>query len=199
MNSKKNIALTTFQALTISSGFLLFPKISLALECPFDSYLIINGQCVNLKQESNTNTVRRTIPKYSSTNEPDERKVSATKICKDFDYQEEAQRYFDNYSESKRKFDSDNDGYVCENLTRRSRNILTREIWQELLYENRQRKIATKNEHSLTLSEVNRIIGFSPNRKLNNGRYVWEDPMTGRRIEVRFFKNEISNMKGVRV
>ena len=55
------------------------------------------------------------------------------KTCLDFQYQDQAQRYFDVHSEYKSKFDLDNDGYVCENLTRRDENILTMKIWQTLL------------------------------------------------------------------
>ncbi len=200
MKPQKKIFLITFQALIISSGLLLLPKISSALECNFDSYLIVDGKCVNLNKESNidTNTVDRTIYKHRSSAKNDAMQTNDTKNCEDFNYQESAQSYFDRYPENKRNFDSDNDGFVCEDLERTSKNILTQKIWQELLYENRQRKLETKNKRSLTFDEVNEIIGFFPNPKQKNRRYVWEDPMTGRRIEVRFFQNEIADMKGIR-
>lgn len=204
MKAKKLV--TTFQALSISLGLVIFPKVSHALECPFESYLIINGKCINLHKESNTNTntVQRTTYEYRSRNETGQVRSSTTKICQDFSYQHEAQNYFDKYPDSKIKFDSDNDGFVCENLKRKSGNILTLKIWQTLLYENRQRKLQYNNKRSLTFNEVNNIIGFDPNPKLKNRRHIWEDPMNGKRIEVLFFKNKISGkneileMRGVR-
>lgn len=206
MKAKKLV--TIFQALSISLGLVILPKVSHALECPFDSYLIINGKCINLHQESNTNTnsntVQRTTYEYRSRNETEQVKTSAQKVCQDFSYQREAQNYFNRYPDSKKKLDSDNDGFVCENLTRKYGNILTMDIWQTLLYESRQRKLETNNKRSLTFDEVNNIIGFDPNPKLKNRRTVWEDPMNGKRIEIRFFKNKISGkdeileMRGIR-
>lgn len=206
MKLQKTISLVTFQALMISSGLLLLPNVSSALECNFDSFLIIDGKCVNLKKKSNidTNTVHRTIYEYSSADENSNIQDADKKICEDFNYQESAQRYFDRYPENKRKFDRDNDGFVCEHLERTSKNILTLEIWQKLKSENYQRKQQTKNQHSLSFREVRQIIGFSPNAKQKNRRHVWEDPMTGKRIEILFAKNKISEqyeileMKGVK-
>ena len=196
MKAKKLV--TIFQALSISLGLVILPKVSHALECPFDSYLIINGKCINLDKESNTNTVHRTTYEYRARTETRQVRSSATKICQDFSYQREAQNYFDRYPDSKRKFDSDNDGFVCENLKRKYGNILTLKIWQTRLYENRQRKLETNNKRSLTFNEVYNIIGFSPNPTLKNRRTVWEDPMNGKRIEILFFENEILEMRGVR-
>lgn len=199
MKFKKLIAVGIIQGLTINSILLFSLKSAWSLDCPFDSYIIMNGKCINLNQQSNTNSnnVPRRIDSYNSKEKPVAVDSISKKTCRDFQYQYQAQRYFDLNSEYKSKFDLDNDGYVCENLTRIRGNILTMKIWQTLKYENRQRKRDSENKHALTFTQVNRIIGFAPNPKKERRRHVWEDPISNKRIEIRFFEGEIKDMKGM--
>ncbi|MEL6437945.1 MAG: hypothetical protein AAFQ80_01640 [Cyanobacteria bacterium J06621_8] len=199
MKSTNIIVLGIIQAININLAFMLFPKAAWSLECPFNSYIILDGKCIKLSQESNTNTntVHKTNYRYNSENNNRAADNLPKKTCKDFEYQHTAQSYFDINSEHKSKFDLDNDGYVCEKLARVRGNILTIKIWQTLMYENRQRKIDTDNKKSLTLSEVNSIIGFSPKQKKATGRHVWEDPISNKRIEIKFYEDQIKTMKSV--
>lgn len=119
---------------------------------------------------------------------------SLRKECSDFKYQETAQQHFERYPEQKH-LDSDRDGYACDNLTRLDSKILTPAIWRELVDENIQRKQSTKNQESLSYSEVVRIIGFSPNNS-SGSRRVWEDPINNMAIKILFRDQQILEMSG---
>ena len=88
----------------------VFPDLTqkaLALECPFDSYMIIGGKCHNMTQEKSPPTVHKTIYRDSyKSNEEDFAFESLKKECRDFAYQESAQYYFDRNPEQKH-LDSD--------------------------------------------------------------------------------------------
>lgn len=172
-------------------------KKALSLECPFDSYIIIGGKCHNMTQEKSAPTVQNTNYRYSyANNELNEiTSQSPKKECSDFAYQESAQSYFDFYPEHKH-LDSDLDGYACDNLTRLNDDILTPAIWRELVYKNIQRKQSTKNQQSLSFSEVVSIIGFYPNAK-KGSRTIWEDPINNMSIQISFHKGEVVDMKGI--
>lgn len=199
MKIRNFITFTIIQALIISLVSLFFSNNSLASECDFDSYIILNGKCINLNKESststNTSTVHRTIYRYNSPNEIDNMKTLLTKDCNDFDYQEFAQRYFDKHPEAQDILDTDKDGYACENLKRLKGGVLSLKIWNNLKYENLQRKLATSNKKSLSFSEVNNIIGFSPT-SIKYGKTIWSDPMNNMKITIRFHQEYIMDMKG---
>jgi len=181
MNRNKIFILGIIYAASVAAGVTSKPKNAWSLECPFDSYMILDSKCIDLTKKSNvnTNTVHRTIYKNDYENESDAAGRLPEKTCEDFEYQKLAQRYFDRNSEYKSKFDSDNDGYVCEDLTRTDNDILTQKIWQTLKQHS--------YESSLSLMEANRIIGFNFSLKKKNNRYVWEDKISNRSIEIRFF------------
>ncbi len=77
-----------------------------------------------------------------------------------------------------------------------SQNTLTKEIWNELVYKNRQRKIASNNKRTLSYSEVRAIIGFAPS-KHKNGKYTWIDASDNNKIIVRFHDKKIMDMKSI--
>ena len=194
----KLIKYISFLAILTVFTTIHFPKEVSAEECPFDSYIIIGGQCHNLTEETSTPTVYKTVYRsYDSQNEVDDlTNASSTKKCSDFKYQEYAQAYFDKYLEENKAMDIDRDGYACDHLTRINRDILTVAIWHELLNENIARKSATKNKEALTYNEVIRIIGFPPNAS-RNGRIIWEDPINNMAIKIRFHRQQIYDMKGI--
>ncbi len=194
-----------FLLATVSiSALPIFSQKALSQECPFDSYIIVGGRCHNMTVEKSPPTVHTTIyhDPYASNEVRDFTSQSQKKECRDFEYQETAQRHFDRYPEQKH-LDSDyaarsldRDGYACDNLTRLDDDILTPAIWNELLSKNIHRKQSTKNVESLSRSEVIDIIGFYPNAS-KGSRTIWSDPINNMSIQIRFHEGKIMDMKGI--
>ena len=181
---------------TISiSAFPSFSQKALSQECPFDSYMIIGGKCHNMTQEKSPPTLHKTIYRDSYRSNDGDFALTQKKECRDFQFQESAQRYFNRNREQKH-LDSDRDGYACDELTRFDKDILTSRIWQELVHQNLQRKKLTKNAESLSYAEVVRIIGFSPNAS-KGSRTIWEDPINNMAIKIRFHQGQIMDMKSI--
>ena len=191
MKFNKYLLLTTISI----SAFPSFSQKALSQECPFDSYMIIGGKCHNMTQEKSPPTLHKTIYRDSYRSNDGDFALTQKKECRDFQSQESAQRYFDRNREEKH-LDGDRDGYVCDELTRFDKNILTSGIWQELLSSNIRRRQSTKNKKSLFYSEVIDIIGFSPNAS-KGSRTIWEDPINNMAIKIRFYEGQIVDMKGI--
>lgn len=192
---KRSLILLTIVQIT---GHYFFSKEPVsASNCPFDSYMIINGKCHDMTQEQKNVSSETPQNDYSNPNlqyEYRESIVPIVKQCNDFEYQESAQRYFKIHPEHQ-YLDIDSDGYACDNLPRIKNNLLTSAIWNNLIYENRQKKLSTNNERSLNYQEVVGIIGFYPNASKGN-KIIWEDPINSKVIKIRFHNNEIADMKG---
>ena len=188
-----NIILLIFVQTIVS---FLFDSAS-ASTCPFDSYLIIDGVCHDATKEPNDLTlekVKRTY-RYSSLDMEYHAPIPLTiKKCSDFDYQETAQRHFEYHPENK-NLDIDGDGYACENLKRRSEDLLTRKTWNYLVYRNRQSKLESNNKSSLSYQQVLNIIGFYPNKYTGN-KIIWSEPIDRQKIEIVFYQDRIVEMKG---
>ena len=184
-------------ATILISAFPFLSQKALSQECPFDSYMIINGKCYDMSQEKEKSplTSHKTIYYDSYRSNTENFARTQKKECSDFTYQESAQRYFDRNREEKH-LDSDRDGYACDNLNRLSNDILTSAIWKELLNSNIKKRQSTKNTESLSYSEVIDIIGFYPNAS-KGSRTIWEDPINNMAIKIRFHQGQIMDMKGV--
>lgn len=182
---------------TSISALPIFAQKALSQECPFDSYIIVGGKCHNMTVEKKLPTVQKTIYRdpYPSSEVEDFTYQNQKKECRDFKYQETAQRHFDRYPEQKH-LDNDRDGYACDSLTRLDDDILTPAIWDELLSRNIRKKQSSKNKQSLTYSEVVSIIGFYPNSN-RGSRTIWEDPINNMSIQIRFHEGQIMDMKGI--
>ena len=180
---------------SISTVPLLSQK-ALSQECPFDSYMIIGGRCHDMTSKKAPQTIPENTYSYPYVNNKvqDLSSQGIKKECSDFSYQETAQRFFELHPEHQH-LDSDRDGYACDDLIRRSNNILTPAIWRTLVYENRQRKKITENVESLSYQEVTRIIGFPPNAS-RGSRVIWEDPINNMTIKIVFRDGKILEMKG---
>jgi len=117
------------------------------------------------------------------------------KDCDDFNNQYEAQNHLRSNRSDTDVLDSDNDGIACEHIESSKYGTLNKTIWQNLVSQNQAKKRATKNKHSLTFYEAKVIIGFKPYSK--NGKLVWEDKASKKKIEVHIHQGEITNIKGI--
>lgn len=183
-------------------------KVTLAQECPYDSYAIIGNNCIDLNDlaGSSKRPTKRLQNRVQNGRELDfssnttNLALEDNTSCSEFNYQDEAQDYM--LKRRAYQLDYDANGIACEHLIFRKYGYLSEEDWRVLKEENFYRNDPRSfgHENPLTLSEVQSILGFSGKSKQASGRtfkWIWIDIVNPKRqIEANFVDAQMTEFKG---
>ena len=184
--------LTLIQAMGL--GYAIAAKPAVVQNCPYESYIIIDGKChkfssipqVKQPKIKTTQAVESMFDTYTSY-DPN------AKICSDFDYHHQAQKYHDRNPES--NLDRDEDGIACKYSFSSKFGYLDRSTYEEVKQEYYRRKqeqtFGFKDKVGMSISEVQGIIGFQ-GEYISNGTWVWANIIDPReQIKVKVLGNQI--------
>ena len=190
--SSRFLYLALIQA--VGLGYAIAAKPAIAQNCPYESYIIIDGKCHRFSSIPKVKQPKiKTVPTEESKLDAYNSYNPNAKTCSDFDYQDEAQDYHNKYSDS--ELDDDNDDVVCEYLLWRKYGYLDKSSYEEVKNEYYRRKqeqtFGFKDHITMTIDDVQSIIGFE-GKYLGNGTWVWGNILNPRQeIKVKVLGNQI--------
>ena len=187
----KFLYLALIQAIGVSC--LLTAKPAVAQSCPYESYVIIDGKCHQFSSIPEKQPKIKTVRQEESIFDTYTSYDPNAKTCSDFDYQDEAQDYYNKYSDN--GLDYDDDGIACEHLSWRKYGYLNRSTYEAVKHEYYRRKqeqtFGFKDKVGMSISEVQSIIGFQ-GEYIDNGTWVWANILNPREeIKVKVLGNQI--------
>ena len=178
----------------VGLGYAIAAKPAVAQNCPYASYIIIDGKCHQLSSIPKVKQPKiQTVPAEELNDAYNSYNPNA-KTCSVFEYQDEAQDYHNKYSDS--GLDDDNDGVVCEYLLPLGKyGYLDKSSYEEVKHEYYRRKQARtfgfRDDIEMTINDVRDIIGFD-GKYLGNGTWVWGNIFNPRQeIKVKVLGNQI--------
>lgn len=178
----------------VGLGCAIAAKPTVAQNCPYASYIIIDGKCHQFSSIPTKQPRIKTVPAEESKLDSYNSYNPNAKTCSDFDSQGEAQDYHDRNSDS--GLNDDNYGVVCKHLLPVGKyGYLDKSSYEEVKNEYYRRKQARtfdfKDDIEMTINDVQSIIGFN-GKYLGNGTWVWGNIRNPREeIKVKVLGNQI--------